>query len=676
SAHSQGACSQGGLSQGQSEGQYSEDDGTSVSLSINTQEVLASPHSRTLDPVSFERKVLSTVEEQTECTSSAMSKLSSNRFASGGHGMIFIFVHSGGQKAASDAAKSVGSVSPSKLSVALPARTFASGYGSGLGSGSYTGSSSDVGGSSSVASPFARPRVGLGFETLFPPSFCSMSPFRPSSIAYQERRIWALEALSLGRIAVEPGLRCTEARKRIGVMARARLDGARRLEVEPLRHTEARLPTVELPTLTAAKLPELALAKPIAARPQGAMLILVEVAEARRTGAKPPIVVEETYCSDGGSEVESKAYQSKGHDSQTYRSEGGSQTYRSEGGSQSYHSNGGSQAYHSGGGSQTYHSGAGSQTYCSNHESNTGLSVPPSETTRSAGSETTRSQTYCNDSGSDTYCTETGTYQAPSEALTARSATEMYRSQSRSQSHPHSVASGTYAAGSDTYCSEGSYRSKSNTYQTHDSDTCSTYHAGSGSEGGISGFASQLYPHESDAEIKACLAKDAQKARIVKVIHKGHVVKAGLSVPIVKVILRVHTARVALGPCSAKVIPRAAIVKAGPRATTAKDALGAATLKVRLLQAPTSMGHPHTKIHKCILPPTLNPPPVSLAPENTAKAPKPTLKKKPRHTLGDCAPLPQVPSYSTWCAYSYHSQTCEFRLPGLWGSFQGDYFQS
>ncbi|KAG8724482.1 hypothetical protein FRC11_002083, partial [Ceratobasidium sp. 423] len=78
SAHSQGACSQGGLLQGQSKGQYSEDDSTSASSSINPQEILASLHSRMLDPVSFEQKVLSTVEEQTKCPSSTMSKLSSN----------------------------------------------------------------------------------------------------------------------------------------------------------------------------------------------------------------------------------------------------------------------------------------------------------------------------------------------------------------------------------------------------------------------------------------------------------------------------------------------------------------------------------------------------------------------------------------------------------------------
>ncbi|KAG8751086.1 hypothetical protein FRC11_009739 [Ceratobasidium sp. 423] len=54
SAHSQGTHSQDSLSQGQSKGQYSEDDGTSASLSINPQEILASLHSRMLDPVSFE----------------------------------------------------------------------------------------------------------------------------------------------------------------------------------------------------------------------------------------------------------------------------------------------------------------------------------------------------------------------------------------------------------------------------------------------------------------------------------------------------------------------------------------------------------------------------------------------------------------------------------------------
>ncbi|KDN46601.1 hypothetical protein RSAG8_04254, partial [Rhizoctonia solani AG-8 WAC10335] len=304
SARSQGARSQGARSETQqSEGQYSEDYATSASSSINPQEILASLHSMTLDPVSFERKVLSTVEEQTERTSSSLSRLSATRFASGGHGGasgsevslsptrrsghsrasseaaslfspsthgsylssggpshtplklfspnapisalgkeratslerpataqsdyrstagsdhssflrpsaseqnlklkdkeevlirhpsatmgrragdLIAFFESAGSKSSSEAAKSVGSVSPGKLSVGLPARTYASGSGSG--SGSYTGSGSDVGGSS-VASPFSRPRgagVGLGFDALFSPSFPSRtgSPFRPAS---------------------------------------------------------------------------------------------------------------------------------------------------------------------------------------------------------------------------------------------------------------------------------------------------------------------------------------------------------------------------------------------------------------------------------------------------------------------------------------------------------------
>ncbi|KAF8709631.1 Zn-finger protein, partial [Rhizoctonia solani] len=211
----------------------------------------------------------------------------------------------------------------------------------------------------------------------------------------------------------------------------------------------------------------------------------------------------------------------------TYRSGAGSDTYRSGGGSQTYRSDGGSEVesehYESeDAGSQTYWSDGGSQTYRSDNESDAGLSVPPSETARSTGSETARSQTYRSDGGSNTYRTET--YRAPSEAPTAHSATETYRSQSRSQSHPRSVASGTYTAGSETYRSEGSYHSGSKTYRTHGSDTyresksksesraqtpcpdtytdteSETYHAGSGIEGGLSGFASQLYPHESDAE--------------------------------------------------------------------------------------------------------------------------------------------------------------------------------
>ncbi|KAG8745335.1 hypothetical protein FRC11_013128, partial [Ceratobasidium sp. 423] len=467
----------------------------------------------TLDPISFERKVLSTVEEQTKCTSSAMSKLSSNRFASGGRkqnlnlklkekeealarhpsvtlgrraGDLIAFFESGGQKAASDAAKSVGSVSLSKLSIGFPVCTFASGSGSGSRSGSYTGSVSKL-----FSCPLSAPRVRSGLLRL------------PRVLRL------ALEVLSLDLIAVEPGLRCMEARKCIGAMARARLDEARRLEVEPLRLIIAKPAAVELPTLTAARLHELALAKLIATPRSGGGSQTYQ-----SDGGS------QTYRSDGGSEVESEAYQSEGHESQTYCSEGGSQTYRSDGGSQTYHSGTGSQTYRSSAGSQTYRSDGGSKTYRSDHESDASPSVPPSETARSASSETTRSQTYHSDGGSDTYHTETTTYRAPSEAPTARSATETYRSQSRSQSRPRSVTSGTYTTGSETYCSKGSYRSGSDTYRTHDSDTyrksesCTetpcpdtytdteseTYRTGSGSEGGISGFVSQLYPHESDAK--------------------------------------------------------------------------------------------------------------------------------------------------------------------------------
>ncbi|KAG8729056.1 hypothetical protein FRC11_009608 [Ceratobasidium sp. 423] len=577
SAHSQGAHSQGGLSQGQSKGQYSEDDGTSASSSINPQEILASLHSRMLNPISFERKVLSTVEEQTERTSSTMSKLSSNQFASRGRGGgsgskvslsptchsgpsrtsseatslfspsthgsylspsgptqaplklfspitplqplgkdkdcttslewpgtsqsdyhstagsdhlsflhpslseqnlnlklkekeealarhpsamlgrhagdLIAFFESGGQKAASDAAKSVGSVSPSKLSIGLPVCMFASGSRSGSGSGSYTGSGSDVGGSSSAASPFACPCVGLGFETLFLPSFCSMSPFRPSS---------PTKSAASGTGSFVSGSHRSGARSQT-------YGGSQTY---------------------------------------------------RSNGMSEAGWSSQTYCSDGGSEVKSKAYQSEGHESQTYHSEGGSQTYCSDRGSQMYCSSTSSQTYRSGTGSQTYRSDGGSETYRSDHKSDASLSVPPSETACSAGSETARSQTYCSDGGSDTYHTETATYQAPSEAPTARSMTEMYQSQSHSQSHPHSIASGTYTTGSKTYRSEGSYWSGSDMYQTHNSDTycesesrtetpcpnmytnteSETYCAGSGSEGGISGFASQLYPHELDAK--------------------------------------------------------------------------------------------------------------------------------------------------------------------------------
>ncbi|CAE7138623.1 unnamed protein product [Rhizoctonia solani] len=739
SAHSQSALSQSARSQGarsegqQSEGQYSEDYATSASSSINPQEILASLHSMTLDPVTFERKVLSTVEEQTERTSSSLSRLSANRFASGGHGGasgsemslspsrpsahsrasseaaslfspsthgsylsggpshtpiklfsptapisalgkekdratslerpttaqsdyrstagsdhssflrpsaseqnlklkdkeevllrhpsatlgrrtgdLIAFFESG---RASDAAKSVGSaspvksvasmspvksvasMSPGKVSVGLPARTYASGSGSGSG-GSYTGSGSDIGGGSSVASPFSRPRgvgVGLGFDALFTPSFPSRSgsPFRPASptksaasgtgsFVSGSHRSGASHVFGgseagqsetarsgasqtyrseTGRSGASESHRSETARS--GVSESYRSETARSGVSESYRSETARTGAGETyrsqtPTYRS-ETPTYRSESPAyrSETPRSA-------AHTYRSGAGSDTYRSgggsQTYRSDGGSETYrsgagSQTYRSEGgsqtyrseEGSQTYRSEGGSQTYRSDGGSQTYQSDGaseveseayqsegagsqtyrsegaGSQTYRSDGGSQTYRSGAGSETYRSDGGSEAGLSVPGSETyrsetARSAGSETARSQTYRSDGGSDTYRTET--YRAPSEAPTARSATETYRSQSRSQSRPRSAISGTYTAGSETYRSEGSYHSGSETYRTHGSDTyresesraetprpdtytdteSETYRAGSGSEGGASRFMSQLYPRESDVE--------------------------------------------------------------------------------------------------------------------------------------------------------------------------------
>ncbi|KAG8707385.1 hypothetical protein FRC09_001859, partial [Ceratobasidium sp. 395] len=57
--------------------QYSTEDGTDATSSVSPEEILASLHQMTLDPVNFERKVLSTVEEQTERSSSQLSRTSS-----------------------------------------------------------------------------------------------------------------------------------------------------------------------------------------------------------------------------------------------------------------------------------------------------------------------------------------------------------------------------------------------------------------------------------------------------------------------------------------------------------------------------------------------------------------------------------------------------------------------
>ncbi|CUA75217.1 hypothetical protein RSOLAG22IIIB_05787 [Rhizoctonia solani] len=243
-----------------------------ASLEANTR--TTSLHSMTLDPVAFEPELLSTVEEQTERTSNPMSRLSANRFASGGDGgasgsevslcparhsthscasseaaSLFSplahgsYLSSGGPShtpiklfspaaslsglgkekdratllerpattqsdyrstAGSDyssflrlytseqnlklkdkdgAAKSVGSVSPGKLSVDLPARTH--GSGSGSGSGSYTGREVQVR-VSAAARPLHLPFLvltALASVWLFTPSFPSRagSPFQPTS---------------------------------------------------------------------------------------------------------------------------------------------------------------------------------------------------------------------------------------------------------------------------------------------------------------------------------------------------------------------------------------------------------------------------------------------------------------------------------------------------------------
>ncbi|KAG9119967.1 hypothetical protein FRC07_004758, partial [Ceratobasidium sp. 392] len=53
--------------------------GTDGTSSVSPEEILASLHQMTLDPINFERKVLSTVEEQTERSSSQLSRQSSIR---------------------------------------------------------------------------------------------------------------------------------------------------------------------------------------------------------------------------------------------------------------------------------------------------------------------------------------------------------------------------------------------------------------------------------------------------------------------------------------------------------------------------------------------------------------------------------------------------------------------
>ncbi|KAG8685111.1 hypothetical protein FRC11_011104, partial [Ceratobasidium sp. 423] len=509
SARSQGAHSQGSLSQGQSEGQYSEDDGTSASLSINPQEILAfkdaqpcggsgskvslsptrhsgplcasseatslfspsthgsylSPSGPTqaplklfspntpLQPLGKDKDHMTSLEwpgtSQSDYCSTARSdhssflhpslseqnlKLKEKDDALACHpsvtlgrcaGDLIAFFESGGQKAASNVAKSVGSVSPSKLSIGLPACTFASGSRSGSRSGSYTGSGSDVGSSSSVASPFARPCVGLGFKTLFPPSFHSTSPFRPSlptkSAASGTGSFVSGSHRSGARSQMYGGLQTyrSDGASKAGWSETARSGASETYHSETGRSGASNTYHSETAQTGAGETYRSETPRSHTHTYQSGGSDMYWSQTPRSGGGSQTYQSDggsRMYHSDGGSEVESEAYQSEGHESQTYHSEGSSQTYHSDRGSQTYRSGAGSQTYHSSARSQTYQSDGGSETYHSDHESDAGLSVPPSETACSAGSETARSQTYCSDGGSDTCHTETATYQAPSEA--------------------------------------------------------------------------------------------------------------------------------------------------------------------------------------------------------------------------------------------------------------------
>ncbi|KAG8684372.1 hypothetical protein FRC11_012198, partial [Ceratobasidium sp. 423] len=94
-----------------------------------------SDHSSFLHPSSSEQNLNLKLKEKEDALAHHLS-VTLGRCASD----LIAFFESGRQKAASNAAKSVGSVSPSKLSIGLPTHTFVSGSGSGSRSGSYTGS--------------------------------------------------------------------------------------------------------------------------------------------------------------------------------------------------------------------------------------------------------------------------------------------------------------------------------------------------------------------------------------------------------------------------------------------------------------------------------------------------------------------------------------------------------
>ncbi|KAH7338737.1 hypothetical protein B0J17DRAFT_717186 [Rhizoctonia solani] len=303
-------------------------------------------------------------------------------------GDLVAFFESGASRPPSEVVKSVGSVSPSKLSVGIPARTYASGSGS----GSYTGSGSDIGGGLSIVSPFSCPcgaAVGLGFDTLFSPSFpsCTGSPFRPAS---------PTKSIASGTGSFISGSHWSAATSQIsGRSQMYRSNGAsetaRSGASETYRSETARsaAPSDTYCSKTArsaasdtyrsettrtgagetyrSKTPTYWCESPYCSKTAQSGASGSYCNKTARTGAgetyrsKTPMYRSESpYCSKTPRSA-AHTYQSGGG-TQMYQSNQGSETYCSGGASQAYRNEGGGQMYRSKGGSQTYRSDGGSQT--------------------------------------------------------------------------------------------------------------------------------------------------------------------------------------------------------------------------------------------------------------------------------------------------------------------------
>ncbi|KAG9086299.1 hypothetical protein FS749_003738 [Ceratobasidium sp. UAMH 11750] len=458
--------------------------GTDGTSSVSPEEILASLHQMTLDPVNFERKVLSTVEEQTERSSSQLSRTSS--------------VHRGN---GSD----------------IPRGTRRS--------GSHTRASTDAGSlfSPSTHGLYLSPSgPGLTkplslFSPLQPPkSIQTSKAAETSTMSLKEKGVAESSgchpSASLGHRAGEliaffesgasgSSRPVSPTKSDASFVSAASGAGAAAVPAEPRSSNGSSSTftntgsgsgsgggsytgsgsdlgsTISSPFArsrgTGVGLGFDALFSPsFPAARAGSPFRPASPAKSAASGASGSYV-SGTHQNDGASE----AYRSGGSRSETARSETArSETYRSDTNrSDTYHSETNQSDTYRSNTSNTYRTN-GSETYRTNGSDTYRTGSGETLTVQSAGSVRSRSV------ARDTYHSGTGTYTgAGSETYRGGSGSETYRTGGSGSGRSRSVVSDNY---------------HSNSYMTGTGSD--TYRAG-GSDAGVSGFLSSMYPRGSDS---------------------------------------------------------------------------------------------------------------------------------------------------------------------------------